>query len=420
VSEGFPSDPRRCLLDLFAAGLAAVEGRAAVRRALAASPVEGPVWILAVGKAAESMTRGALDALPGQVVGGLAVGKELPTDPRPFHERGVACLAGGHPVPTESTLVAGQRLLASLAAAPADATILALMSGGASSLVEVPVSEIGLDDLQAVNRWLLASGLPIGSTNRIRTALSRIKGGGLLSFLSPLPIRALAISDVPGDDPALIGSGLLVPRLDLASDLKSLDLPDWLRELVARGLAHRPELPGREPEIALVATLDHAKAAVLDAARGLGIRARVLPDFLAGDAAQRGRELAHAVMQGPPGLSIRGGETTVRLPPDPGRGGRNQHLALAAALELAGSSDCYLLAAGTDGGDGSTDDAGALVDGGTLERAASDGLYGAGCLSRADSAALLSASGDLIHTGPTGTNVMDLVLGLRIERPTAT
>jgi len=108
-----------------------------------------------------------------------------------------------------------------------------------------------------------------------------------------------------------------------------------------------------------------------------------------------------------------GGETTVRLPHCPGRGGRNQHLALAAAVELAGRPDCYLLCAGTDGTDGDTEDAGALVDAGTLERAAVDGLDARDCLARADSGALLAASGDLIHTGPTGTNVMDLVLGLK-------
>jgi glycerate 2-kinase len=135
--------------------------------------------------------------------------------------------------------------------------------------------------------------------------------------------------------------------------------------------------------------------------------------FVDGPAGPAGRRLARALLGGPPGLHIWGGETTVVLPDSPGRGGRNQHLALAAAIELSGRPDVLLLSAGTDGTDGPTDDAGALVDGATLERARDAGLTAAASLARADSGTLLEASGDLIRTGPTGTNVMDLILGWR-------
>ena len=135
--------------------------------------------------------------------------------------------------------------------------------------------------------------------------------------------------------------------------------------------------------------------------------------FVAGDAAERGRDLARLLLEGPAALHVWGGETTVRLPEHPGRGGRNTHLALAVAQELAGREDCFLLSAGTDGTDGPTEDAGALVDGGTVQRAALDGFNPEEALRLADSGALLEASGDLIQTGPTGTNVMDLILGLK-------
>ncbi len=407
-------DPRRRLVGVFAAALTAVDGRAAVCRALNARDLAGRVWLIAVGKAAESMTRGALDALPGRCLGGILIAKEPPEDLNLFEAQGIECLAGGHPVPTQASLNAGERLLETLAATPPGATLLFLISGGASSLVEVPTDEVTLADLQSVNRWLLGSGLPIGCMNRVRTALSRIKGGGLLAALPQSPVRALAISDVPGDDPAVIGSGLLVPALELVPALAKLDLPDWLRGLTECGLAQRPTSRSRCPEIELVASLNLAREAAAQAGRAAGLAVRVDQTLLAGDAASRGRELARRVMDGPRGLTVWGGETTVRLPPAPGRGGRNQHLALAAALELAGRADCFLIAAGTDGGDGNTGDAGALVDGGTLERAALDGFDGADCLARADSGHLLAASGDLIRTGPTGTNVMDLVLGLRL------
>jgi hydroxypyruvate reductase len=156
-----------------------------------------------------------------------------------------------------------------------------------------------------------------------------------------------------------------------------------------------------------------AKSAAAAAGRRVGLRVQLDEHPVDGDAALAGRRLARALLDGPRGLHIWGGETTVRLPDTPGRGGRNQHLALAAAIELAGHPDVLLMSAGTDGTDGPTDDAGALVDGFTLERAADAGLDAAASLARADSGSLLESSGDLIRTGPTGTNVMDLILGYR-------
>jgi hydroxypyruvate reductase len=406
-------DPRGRLLQVYSTALAAVDGRATVRRALAARGTTGPVWLIGIGKAAAAMTLGALDHLGPACSGGLLIDKHPPADPRPMAACGITCLVGGHPLPTGDSLGAGERLLEALARRPPGATLLFLISGGTSSLVEVPAAGLGRSDLEGINRWLLGSGLPIRAMNRVRTAVSQIKGGGLLSHLPPGPLRALAISDVPGDDPAVIGSGLLVPAPDLAQGLADLDLPTWLRRQVDLGLAQRAPPLAAGPAIELVATNGMARQAAAEAARALGLPVRVHDECLEGDAADRGREIARRIQEGPPGLQVWGGETTVRLPAAPGRGGRNQHLALAAALALAGRADCLLLAAGTDGGDGDGGDAGALVDGGTLERAALDGWVGTDCLARADSGSLLAAAGDLIQTGPTGTNVMDLVLGLK-------
>ncbi|CRI66376.1 MOFRL domain protein [Thiocapsa sp. KS1] len=404
---------RRLLLEVFAAALRSVEGRAVVGRALAARPLDGPVWICAIGKAAQSMALGACDALGSRVVGGLLITKSGHMDPSAFDGHGIACRLGGHPMPDEGSLAAGRRLLCALGELSPHTAVLFLLSGGASSLVEVPIAGLGLVDLRRMNEWLLGSGLAIDAVNRVRKSVSRIKGGGLLSRLGDRPTRVLAISDVPGDDPAVIGSGLLVPELGLAEGVAALDLPTWLSEWIERGLAERGPLPSTGPEIELVATLEIAKSAAAEAGRRAGLAVRVDAQAVEGDAALAGRRLARALLSGPPGLSIAGGETTLSLPNAPGRGGRNQHLALAAAIELAGHADVLLLSAGTDGTDGPTDDAGALVDGATLARIGDAGLDALVGLRRADSGALLEASGDLIRTGATGTNVMDLILGWR-------
>jgi hydroxypyruvate reductase len=163
----------------------------------------------------------------------------------------------------------------------------------------------------------------------------------------------------------------------------------------------------------VVATLEDACAAVEQAADAMGLATRRLTPRAAGDAEQAASRYAHELALGTEDVLLWGGETTVQLPPEPGRGGRSQHFALAAARLLAGHDDLVLLAAGTDGSDGNSDDAGAIVDGGTLARGRSAGLDADASLAGADAGRFLEASGDLLHTGPTGTNVGDLVLGLR-------
>jgi glycerate 2-kinase len=382
-------NPRELLLHCFHAALAAVDARRAVASALARRRLRGPWHVLAIGKAAGAMAQGAVDVLGTQVQDGLAV---LPVGylPAGFEPaaHGIEVRYSSHPMPDEHSLAAGAAVLDYVARLPVDAALLCLVSGGASSLVEALVPGKALADLQALNRWALHSGVPIGEINAARRQLSHLKGGGLARVAGDRRVLALMISDVPGDDPRVIGSGLL----------------------------HGPAA-SREVPVRIVASIGHACRAAAAAGRAQGLQTRIVRARLEGDAAELGTRIATALSRQPPGLlQVRGGESTVRLPERPGRGGRNQHLALAAALELErmATTGAWLLAAGTDGVDGATDDAGALVDAETCLRARDAGCDPSGSLASADSGTLLEAAGDLLHTGPTATNVGDLVLTLRL------
>ncbi len=387
-------DPRRALLlELFRAGLAAVDGRRCVRVALgtlARSP-QRPVWVIAVGKAAAAMTQGAYEALPGRIERALLITRDAASAAALTAQPGLEVLLGAHPLPDERSLAAGARLLAIVGSLPADVEPLFLISGGASSLVEVLTPGTTLAELQALNRAALSSGVSIGEFNRRRTAISAIKGGRLAALLQGRPARALFISDVPGDDPALIGSGLMGPA---------------------------PQGPDRV-ERRVVADIGAATAAVAARARELGLTVQAAPRRFDEPALRLAARCAHELSLSAAAVCVWGGESTVTLPQAPGRGGRNQHLALAAARLLAGHADLMLLAAGTDGSDGVTEDAGAVVDSETCARIALSGLDADGCLARADAGRALQASGDLLHTGPTGTNVGDLVIGLKLPAEAA-
>ena len=404
--------PRRQLLRIYRSGLDAVSGRRSVREALARLDFAGPVHLIALGKAAQAMAEGAFDQLEERIVRGLIVTKHGHADPAVWRQRPVQLLEAAHPVPAESSLAAGAALLEFIAATPADAQCLLLLSGGASSLVEVLPSGATVDDLQRLNHHLLASGLDIRAINRLRRACSLIKGGRLAQWLAPRPVLALLISDVEGDDPAVIGSGPVTASSD--APVAPEELPAELRHLLVTEPAPRPDDPvfGRI-ELEIVARNADALRAAAERARALGLPVYQHPEFLRGEAAELGVLLAQQLLAGPPGVHLWGGEPTVTLPARPGRGGRMQALALAAAQVLAGRQDALLLAAGTDGSDGPTEDAGALVDGGTIDRCRAAGHDPVQALAAADAGTALAASGDLIATGPTGTNVMDLVIGWR-------
>jgi len=405
------ADPRQALLSIFKFALAAVDGRVCVRSYLQQHPVSAPVFLISIGKAACTMAQGAHEVLVARIVAAMVVTKNGHAEPLPW-----PVLEAGHPLPDERSLAAGLKLLDFVASIPPDATVLVLLSGGASALVEVLPEGVNLAQLRALNDWLLASGLDIVAMNRLRKRLSCIKGGRLARLLAPRPVLCLAISDVPGDDPRAIGSGPLVADASLQAPPDTTGLPP----IVAEALRNSPPAPTADDasfhnvQFEIIARLVDAKRAAAEAARQLGYRVTLHPEFIEGDALAAGARLAQALLAASAGeVQVWGGETTIKLPPHPGQGGRNQSLALAAALALRGQEKIWFLSAGTDGTDGPTPDAGALVDGGTIARGEAEGVPARQALAAADAGKFLEASGDLIQTGATGTNVMDLMLGLR-------
>jgi hydroxypyruvate reductase len=407
---------RRLALDLYLQALEAVRGDLAVARALSSDPPGTPVAVVAIGKAACAMAAGARKALGGNIDGGLVITRHGYATG--FDTGDLTVLTAGHPIPDAASLRAGHRLLDFLARLPDGQEVLFLLSGGTSSLVEVLPPGVALADLVRANQWLLASGLDIHAINRIRASLSAIKSGRLAMRLAGRPARVLLMSDVPDDVPASIGSGLLVPpnREPVLPD----GLPAWLADLAE---AAPPAPQAGDPAtnaiaVRIIATNHDALEGAAARSRSLGLSVRVHDIPLTGTTGQaarriirtleehRRRETAGGVVQ------LWGGETHPALPAAPGKGGRSQHLALVLAQAIAGWQHACVLCAGTDGSDGPGEDAGALVDGGTIDRGQSAGMSPAQCLEAADSGAFLEASADLVSTGPTGTNVMDVVIAV--------
>lgn len=406
------ADSRADLLAIYRAGLAAVDGHACVSRYLKTRPLSGPVSLVAIGKAASAMAAGAREILGKQLGQALVITKTGHLGPALQHDPRFVCLEAGHPVPDADSLAAGQALIRFLQERPAGTGLLVLISGGTSSLVEVLPECVDLGALQSLNDWLLASGLPVQDINRVRSAVSRIKGGRLAHWLGPQPVTVLLVSDVAGDDPAAIGSGLLYPAP--ARPLDAIPLPERVRSMILA--CQTGPVPASDAGCVphhIVASLGDALDAAQRHARYLGYPATVVAARLSGDALQAGREIAAMLKDKPAGVWLWGGETTVELPPQAGQGGRCQSLALAAASALSGREHIVLLAAGTDGTDGPGTAAGAMVDGTTLERGTASGLDAERCLQRADAGSFLEASGDLVITGPTGTNVTDLVIAVK-------
>ncbi|MCK0167176.1 DUF4147 domain-containing protein [Jannaschia sp. S6380] len=385
------------LIDIFKAGLARAEPAAAVSAAL--SDVSRPNAILALGKAALAMTEPARDAFPD--VPCLAV-----TNAENARDlAGVHVMIGGHPVPDDGSLAAGEAMLT--AAAQARRRILALISGGGSALAVAPVAAVTLADKAEVSRLLLGAGLDIGAMNLVRQNLSRLKGGGLARAAGPGGIEALILSDVVGDDPAAIASGPTVPPLGPPAAAKDLlvrhGLWDRMPESCRMALSRPPPPTTPEGRLRLIGSNRLSVLAMAAAAPD----ATVASDPLEGDVADAAARVATAARAGP-GTTLWGGETTVILRGD-GRGGRNQELALRVACALRDIGRPWtFLSGGTDGRDGPTDAAGAVVDDGTLDRIAAAGHDVAAGLARNDSYPMLAAAGDLLITGGTGTNVADL------------
>ncbi len=401
-------------LDATADGLTLRAGDGAV---LAAH--RGPVLMVGAGKAALAMARAVVGIAGSRVRGGVVI---VPHGGGGTCGGNVQVLEGAHPVPDAAGVDACERLLSAVGTAPPDVLVLAVLSGGASALLSAPVAGVSLADLQAVTSALLAAGADIGTLNTVRRHCLRAAGGGLArAAAGAAGLWALVLSDVVGDDPATIASGPTVASpttpasaaAALARYLAPADIPPAVRAHLSADVAAAADPAISRARTVLVGSnADAVGAAVAEAVRR-GYAVVTLAPF-SGDAAAAGRTLAARLLAGAGDRRtaiVAGGETTVRVVPG-GRGGRCQQLALAAATMLAGRT-AVLLAAGTDGVDGPTDAAGACVDGATVARARAAGRDPEAALAATDAHPLLADTGDLLTTGPSGTNVADVVVGLR-------
>lgn len=435
-----PNLRRRAYVEVLLAALDAVDPYACVRQSLqrvgdrvrAGGAVVNlaqvsHVWVLGFGKAAAVMAQAVEDVLEDRLSGGVVIVKDGYTVPT----RRVRVMEAGHPVPDERSVLGAQAVLDVARRAGEDDFVLVVISGGGSALLTLPAPGLTLDDIRVTTDVLLRAGATINELNAVRKHLSAVKGGQLARALAPARVIGLVLSDVIGNPLDVIASGPLSPDPTTFVDAWRVlekyevteDVPRRVREHLQAGMAGAiPETPKPgDPVFDLVHVVivgDNARAAsaAARAAAEKGYRTLILTTFLEGEA----REVAKAVAAlgkeivryrrplPPPACLILGGETTVTVRGS-GKGGRNQELALSAALALAGWQGITVVALGTDGTDGPTDAAGGMADGETVARAREAGLDPVEHLQNNDAYTLLAATQDLIRTGPTRTNVNDLV-----------
>ena len=449
------ASPRALLEDLYRAAVTAAAPGPALAKALSSLTPEPKrrVFVLSLGKAAHPMAAAAVQQLSAwgmAPAGGLIVSPEAEPSPHPA----LLSVAGDHPRPGAASLAAAGALENAASRVRAEDEAWVLLSGGTTSLIAAPIQGVPADDLSRLYQLLLGSGLDITAMNRIRKRFSRWGAGRLAAALSPACVKNFTISDVIGDNLASIGSGPCVPDESTASEIQSAlagaglweEIPASVKnalEAVLQGRAPETPKPGNpafeKVQIVVVASNRLAVEAAAHRAGQLGLAASILDTALDGEAGPTGRRLAGLLINYPesgipqPGgmhkhseCLIWGGETTVTLGSDHGLGGRNQELALAAAEVLGGAEGqrgpkglpdgrggAALLSAGTDGRDGPTDAAGAIVDSRTWQAIRKAGRDPSADLARHDAYHALDAAGALLRPGLTGTNVMDIVIGLR-------
>lgn len=408
--------PRKFLASLFHAAVAAADPLAGMKANLPEKP-PGRTVVVGAGKGAAQMAR-ALESLWDGPIEGIVVtryGYGCET-------RHIKIVEAAHPVPDEAGLAAAKRLFEAISSLGPDDLVIALICGGASALLPAPPTGLSLADEIALNQMLLVSGAPISAMNTVRKHLSTIKGGRLAAA-TKAPVVSLIVSDIPGDNTAHVGSGPTVPDRSTRQDALEM-VARYRLSLPQAALDHlnSPAADAPMPDDAIFARHRHcviASASVsleaaADAARHQGVAAVILSDAIEGEA----RDVAsvHAAIAREvasknrpfvaPVVILSGGETTVTINENGGRGGRNGEFALAMALGIDGHP-IHVLAADTDGIDGSESNAGAFADGATACRLRAAGIDGRERLDRNDSYTAFDAIGDLFETGPTGTNVND-------------
>lgn len=382
-------------------------------------PPKGRTIVLGAGKASAAMAKAVEDHWPGPLEG-LVVTRYDHAVPC----RRIEIVEAAHPVPDAAGRAAAERILALAQSAGPDDLVLCLISGGGSSLLALPAEGLTLEDKQAVNKALLASGADIGQMNTVRRHLSAIKGGRLAAAAHPAKVVSLLISDVPGDDPAAIASGPTVPDPTTFADAQAIlarygiEPPEAVKAHLARAVEETPK-PG-DPRLATAETIIIAKPqasleAAAEVARRAGVAPLILGDSLEGEAREVGRVMAGMALQvrqhgqplPAPCVLLSGGETTVTVRAKGGRGGRNTEFLLGLAAQLRGLERVWAIAGDTDGIDGSEDNAGAIVTPDTLERARALGLSATERLAANDAYGFFAGVGDLVVTRPTLTNVND-------------
>lgn len=433
------SKMRKDALDIFSAGLKAVEARAAVHRHCSVEDNRlivdkkayelsrfTRVFVIGAGKASAAMAKALEELLGGRITKGLVCVKYEHVTPLVT----VELVEAGHPVPDEPGQGAARAILEIASSAKKEDLVITVLSGGGSALLPLPVEGVSLADKQETTRILLACGATIHEINAVRKHISRVKGGGLARAVSPATHVALILSDVVGDDLDVIASGPTVPDVSTFAECFEIfnkynitdSLPPAVLSHIQRGVegkvGENPK-PG-DPlfdgvQSAVVGSNIECVLAAEAKARELGYHTLVLSSMLEGetaDVAQVHAGIAKEIVKtghplSPPACVLSGGETTVTIKGE-GLGGRNQEFVLAAAVGLSGWDNVVILSAGTDGTDGPTDAAGAVVDGQTVERGRQQGLDAKVFLSNNDAYHFFAELGDLIKTGPTNTNVMDL------------
>jgi hydroxypyruvate reductase len=402
--------PDQLLRAMFDAAVAAAQPDLCVPAHLPAPP-KGRTIVVGAGKASAAMAR-ALERHWPTPLQGLVVtryGHAVPC-------KHIEIVEAAHPVPDTAGRDAAQRILDRVSNLTADDLVITLISGGGSSLLTLPAPGLTLADKQAVNAALLKSGAPIDAMNCVRKHLSAIKGGRLARAAAPARLEALIISDVPGDDPAIIASGPTVPDPTSFADARhvieryGISLPAAVQAHLdaAADESPKPDDPCFTHAFAhLIATPAMALTAAAKVAEGAGYTVDPLGDALEGEARSVAAEHAERARAAAPGtIILSGGELTVTLGGQ-GRGGPNGEYALALALALDGVAGIHAMACDTDGIDGSEDNAGALIGPGTLARAAAAGSDPSAALAANDSYSVFAALDDLVITGPTHTNVND-------------
>jgi glycerate 2-kinase len=408
---------RALLEDLFRTAVAAADPGRAIAAHLPEKPA-GKTIVVGAGKASAQMAR-AFEQLWGGPVDGLVVtryGHAVPTNQ-------IEIVEASHPVPDESGYLAARRMMAKVHGLSHDDLVVALISGGGSALLPSPGPGLSFEDEQAVTRALLASGMPIGVMNLIRNEISAIKGGRLAALASPARVATLIVSDVAGDDPALVASGPTVPIAGSRAEVRhlvslhGLDLPPAAIALLAShdNEPPRPDDPRfADNTVRIIASSALSLEAAAQHAALRGVTAHILSDSVEGEARDVAQVMAAIAREVDlrnrpfprPAVLLSGGETTVTVR-GTGKGGRNAEFLLAFALAIEGIDGITALAADTDGIDGSEDNAGAFADGSSASRMRAAGIDPRSALADNDAWTAFHAIGDLLVTGPTGTNVND-------------